>query len=118
MSTEDGLHTRIDAARMEESDRWLHDYTQQAAKIKELEAEIEQLQTLRLDIITAINRPQTITDKGLLMYIRDEIDVNTRQANKIQELENEIKRIGEYTTDLEDKVDWGISEPTYGGEVL
>lgn len=55
-------------------------------------AEIERLQSLRSDIITVINRPQTITDKGLLMYIRDEVDVNMRQAAKIQELETDMKQ--------------------------
>jgi hypothetical protein len=49
--------------------------------------EIERLRALRSDIITAINRPKTTSDNGLLLYIRDEVDYNIRQAAKIQALE-------------------------------
>ena len=60
--------------------------------IQQQSIEIEQLQSLRSDIITVINRPKTTSDKGLLMYIRDEVDVNMRQAAKIQELETDMKQ--------------------------
>ena len=69
-----------------------HSYLDLQYQLDDAIKENEQLQTLRSDIITAINRPQTITDKGLLMYIRDEVDVNMRQAAKIQELETDMKQ--------------------------
>ena len=58
--------------------------------IQQQSIEIEQLQSLRSDIITAINRPKTTSDKGLLMYIRDEVDYNIRQTARIAELEADL----------------------------
>lgn len=37
------LRATIDAARIEERDRWLHDYNQQATRIKEMKKEIKRL---------------------------------------------------------------------------
>lgn len=56
-------------------------------------AEIERLRALRSDIITIINRPKTTSDKGLLLYIRDEVDYNIRQATQIGDLETEIEML-------------------------
>jgi hypothetical protein len=55
--------------------------------------EIERLRALRSDIITIINRPKTTSDKGLLLYIRDEVDYNIRQATQIGDLETEIEML-------------------------
>ena len=62
-------------------------------RIEELENEIERLRALRSDIITIINRPKTTSDKGLLLYVRAEVDYNTMQAAKIRELEDQIHKI-------------------------
>mgnify|MGYP001001736419 CR=1 FL=1 len=58
--------------------------------IQQQSIEIEQLQSLRSDIITVINRPKTTSDKELLMYIRDEVDYNIRQTARIAELEADL----------------------------
>ena len=61
-------------------------------RIEELENEIERLRALRSDIITIINRPKTTSDKGLLLYVRAEVDYNTMQAAKIRELEDQFHK--------------------------
>lgn len=61
--------------------------------IEQQDAEIERLRALRSDILTTINRPKTTSDKGLLLYIRAEVDYNIRQATQIGDLEAEIEML-------------------------
>lgn len=44
------LLERVDKARTEERDRWMHDYNQQAVRIKELEAELAEMHKCALAI--------------------------------------------------------------------
>lgn len=59
-------------------------------RFHDAEEEIKKLRALRSDIIAALSRPITTSDEGLLLYIRDEVDCNTRQANRITKLEAEL----------------------------
>jgi hypothetical protein len=75
-----------------------YDYLEATARVIKIHMpgaidEIERLRALRSDIITTINRPKTTSDKGLLLYIRDEVDYNIRQAAQIGDLEAEIEML-------------------------
>lgn len=69
-------------------------------RLHDAEEEIKKLRALRSDIIAALSRPITTSDEGLLLYIRDEVDCNTRQANRITKLEAELAE----KKNLEDKI--------------
>jgi len=69
-------------------------------RFHDAEEEIKKLRALRSDIIAALSRPITTSDEGLLLYIRDEVDCNTRQANRITKLEAELAE----KKNLEDKI--------------
>jgi peptidoglycan hydrolase CwlO-like protein len=74
---------------------------------------LDEIERLTVEHQNALDEVKNLEEQIEVHHLRRENEL--RQMNEISA---ENKKLAARITELEDLVDWGIPEPTYGGEVI